>query len=124
MTAANPEQRPATLFGHPTGLFTLFFAEMWERFSYYGMRALLAVYVATMFFGHLGDQANAQAILVYGGYTALVYATGIIGGYIADHGAVNDHDPRLDVPSDGCAFVDGHRLASHNAAAKLPLNPQ
>jgi POT family proton-dependent oligopeptide transporter len=58
---------------------------MWERFAYYGMRALLAVYVATTFFGHLGDQANAEASLVYGGYTALVYATGIIGGYIADH---------------------------------------
>ena len=49
------------------------------------MRALLAVYVATTFFGHLGEQANSQASLVYGGYTALVYATGIIGGYIADH---------------------------------------
>jgi POT family proton-dependent oligopeptide transporter len=58
---------------------------MWERFAFYGMRALLAVYVAITFFGHLGDQANAQASLVYGGYTALVYATGIIGGYIADH---------------------------------------
>ncbi len=71
--------------GHPKALWQLSNIEMWERFSYYGMRALLAVYVATTFFGHLGDQANAQASLVYGGYTALVYATGIIGGYIADH---------------------------------------
>jgi POT family proton-dependent oligopeptide transporter len=71
--------------GHPKALWQLSNIEMWERFAFYGMRALLAVYVATTFFGHLGDQANAQASLVYGGYTALVYATGIIGGYIADH---------------------------------------
>ncbi|MBT8060794.1 MAG: oligopeptide:H+ symporter, partial [Gammaproteobacteria bacterium] len=71
--------------GHPKALWQLSNIEMWERFAYYGMRALLAVYVATTFFGHLGDQANAEASLVYGGYTALVYATGIIGGYIADH---------------------------------------
>ena len=57
---------------------------MWERFAYYGMRAILAVYVATTFFAHLGAGANAEASLVYGGYTALVYATGIAGGYIAD----------------------------------------
>jgi len=70
--------------GHPISLWQLSNIEMWERFAFYGMRALLAVYVATTFFGHLGDQANSQASLVYGGYTALVYATGIIGGYIAD----------------------------------------
>ena len=72
-------------FGHPRALWQLSNIEMWERFAFYGMRALLAVYVATRFFDHLGDQANAQASLVYGGYTALVYATGVIGGYIADH---------------------------------------
>jgi POT family proton-dependent oligopeptide transporter len=71
--------------GHPKALWQLSNVEMWERFSFYGMRALLAVYVATTFFGHLGEQANAQASLVYGGYTAMVYATGILGGYIADH---------------------------------------
>jgi POT family proton-dependent oligopeptide transporter len=70
--------------GHPKALWQLSNIEMWERFSYYGMRAVLAVYVATTFFGHLGDQANSAASLVYGGYTALVYATGIIGGYVAD----------------------------------------
>ncbi len=71
--------------GHPTALWQLFNIEMWERFSYYGMRAVLAVYVATTFFAHLGAGANAEASLVYGGYTALVYATGLAGGYIADH---------------------------------------
>jgi POT family proton-dependent oligopeptide transporter len=75
---------PGEILGHPKALWQLSNIEMWERFAYYGMRALLAVYVATTFFGHLGDQANAEASLVYGGYTALVYATGIIGGYIAD----------------------------------------
>jgi POT family proton-dependent oligopeptide transporter len=70
--------------GHPKALWQLFNIEMWERFAYYGMRAVLAVYVATTFFAHLGAGANAEASLVYGGYTALVYATGIAGGYVAD----------------------------------------
>ncbi len=68
------------LFGHPTGLYTLFFAEMWERFSYYGMRALLVFYMIKGFMG-LGDtEANA----IYGAYTALVYMTPFFGGLIAD----------------------------------------
>lgn len=70
--------------GHPKALWQLFNIEMWERFAFYGMRAVLAVYVATTFFEHMGAGANAEASLVYGGYTALVYATGIAGGYIAD----------------------------------------
>ena len=69
-----------TLFGHPVGLYTLFFAEMWERFSYYGMRALLVLY---MIKGFLGMNDNA-AYAVYGAYTALVYATPFIGGMLAD----------------------------------------
>lgn len=69
-----------TLFGHPVGLFTLFFAEMWERFSYYGMRALLIFYMLKGFLG-LND---SQAYGVYGAYTALVYATPFIGGILAD----------------------------------------
>ena len=79
-----PDLPPGEILGHPRALWQLFNIELWERFAYYGMRAVLAVYVATTFFGHLGDQANAEASLVYGGYTALVYATGIAGGYIAD----------------------------------------
>src|SRR5438034_10235556 len=69
-----------TLFGHPVGLFTLFFAEMWERFSYYGMRALLVFYMIKGFLSYSDDTAYA----VYGAYTALVYATGFIGGMFAD----------------------------------------
>ena len=69
-----------TLFGHPVGLYTLFFAEMWERFSYYGMRALLNLYMIKGFLGFSDDEAYG----VYGAYTALVYATGFVGGMFAD----------------------------------------
>jgi len=72
-------------FGHPRGLSTLFFTEMWERFSYYGMRALLVLFmtnaVAT---GGMGlDDVTATAI--YGLYTAAVYVVALPGGWIADH---------------------------------------
>ncbi|MCI0363413.1 MAG: peptide MFS transporter [Phycisphaerales bacterium] len=77
---AGPQNQHPTLFGHPTGLFTLFFAEMWERFSYYGMRALLLFYMLKGFLGY-GD---SQAYAVYGAYTALVYMTPFFGGMIAD----------------------------------------
>ncbi len=79
----NNEQMPMgsrTLFGHPTGLFALFFAEMWERFSYYGMRALLLFYMMKGFLGY-GDK---DAYSVYGAYTALVYMTPFFGGMLAD----------------------------------------
>lgn len=66
--------------GHPAGLFTLFFAEMWERFSYYGMRALLVLYMIKGFLQY-GDE---QAYTVYGAYTALVYMTPFFGGLLAD----------------------------------------
>ena len=73
-------QQPGTLFGHPTGLFTLFFAEMWERFSFYGMRALLLFYMLKGFLGY-GDR---DAYAIYGAYTALVYMTPLFGGMLAD----------------------------------------
>ena len=79
MTSKTPSEQ-ATLFGHPTGLFTLFFAEMWERFSYYGMRALLLFYMIKGFLG-FGDR---EAYAIYGAYTALVYMTPFFGGLIAD----------------------------------------
>ena len=68
-----------TFLGHPRGLFVLFFAEMWERFSYYGMRALLIFYL-TQHWLFSDDRAS----IIYGAYTALVYITPVIGGYIAD----------------------------------------
>ena len=75
-----PQIEGPTLAGHPTGLFALFFAEMWERFSYYGMRALLVFYIMKGFLG-LGD---TEAYKIYGAYTALVYMTPFFGGLIAD----------------------------------------
>jgi POT family proton-dependent oligopeptide transporter len=71
-------------FGHPRGLSTLFFTEMWERFSYYGMRALLILFMtAPLATGGLGfDTATAGA--VYGLYTSMVYMTTLPGGWIAD----------------------------------------
>lgn len=80
MTTAAGSAPPATLFGHPPALFTLFFAEMWERFSYYGMRALLLFYMLKDFL-HYNDGA---AYAVYGSYTALVYMTPFFGGMLAD----------------------------------------
>jgi proton-dependent oligopeptide transporter, POT family len=71
-------------FGHPRGLSTLFFTEMWERFSYYGMRALLILFMtAAPAAGGLGfDTATAGA--VYGLYTSMVYMASLPGGWIAD----------------------------------------
>ena len=71
-------------FGHPRGLATLFFTEMWERFSYYGMRAILLLYmVAPASSGGLGF-ATEKGTSVYGWYTMGVYAMSIPGGWIAD----------------------------------------
>jgi proton-dependent oligopeptide transporter, POT family len=74
----------ASFFGHPRGLSTLFFTEMWERFSYYGMRALLILFMtAAPAAGGLGfDTATAGAI--YGLYTSMVYLTTLPGGWVAD----------------------------------------
>ena len=72
-------RRSEEVVGHPRGLFVLFYAEMWERFSYYGMRALLVLYLTK--FWLFGD---GKANLIYGAYTALVYITPVLGGTIAD----------------------------------------
>ena len=75
---------PGGFFGHPRGLSTLFFTEMWERFSYYGMRAILLLFMtAAVAEGGLGWDA-AKAGPIYGLYTALVYLTALPGGWIAD----------------------------------------
>ena len=71
-------------FGHPRGLSVLFFTEMWERFSYYGMRAILILYmVAPVTSGGLG-YSTVRAASIYGWYTMLVYAMAIPGGFVAD----------------------------------------
>src|SRR5947207_15424491 len=74
----------AGFFGHPRGLSTLFFTEMWERFSYYGMRAFLILYmVAPAAAGGLGF-TDARAASIYGTYTGSAWAASILGGVIAD----------------------------------------
>ncbi len=80
----SPTRDDRAFFGHPRGLSTLFFTEMWERFSYYGMRALLILFMtAAPAAGGLGfDTAAAGA--VYGLYTSMVYMTSLPGGWIAD----------------------------------------
>jgi POT family proton-dependent oligopeptide transporter len=79
-----PSSQDQRFFGHPRGLATLFFTEMWERFSYYGMRALLILFmVASVEKGGLGfDVGKSGAI--YGLYTAMVFLVGLPGGWIAD----------------------------------------
>ena len=74
----NPTARD-TWFGHPRQLARLFTTEMWERFGYYGMRALLTLYLAKHFL--FSDQTTTG---LYGGFTALVYLTPLVGGYLAD----------------------------------------
>jgi POT family proton-dependent oligopeptide transporter len=75
---------PGGFFGHPAGLSTLFFTEMWERFSFYGMRAILLLFMtASVAEGGLG-WLDAKAGPIYGLYTAMVYLTALPGGWIAD----------------------------------------
>ena len=86
MGGTTPELESKTFLGHPRGLSTLFFTEMWERFSYYGMRAILVLYMTAALTGdnpglHI-DTGVAKA--VYGTYVGLVYLTPIAGGWIAD----------------------------------------
>lgn len=76
--ASGPTPPPASQ-GHPRGLFTLFGAEAWERFSYYGMRALLVLYLVKKI-----GLAREEALAIYGLYTGLVYLTPLLGGYLAD----------------------------------------
>ena len=86
MSQTHPVSPEKTILGHPTGLFVLFFTEMWERFSYYGMRAILVLYLVGQ-----TDAENAglgwtepNALKLYGWYTMLVYVMSIPGGIIAD----------------------------------------
>jgi POT family proton-dependent oligopeptide transporter len=77
--AAIAVSRKPEVMGHPKGLYMLFFAEMWERFSYYGMRAILVFYLTQHWLFNDG-----RSNLIYGAYTSLVYITPVLGGYLAD----------------------------------------
>ncbi len=79
VSTPDPVTGDTSFFGHPKGLFILFLTEMWERFSYYGMRGLLIIYLTQHFL--FSDEKSA---LIYGAYTALVYVMTIIGGTLAD----------------------------------------
>ena len=83
MNSLNKSGLP-TIIGHPEGLFVLFFTEMWERFSYYGMRALLVLFLITASDKGGWGWDREKALALYGWYTGLVYLTPIIGGFIAD----------------------------------------
>ncbi|WP_299837830.1 oligopeptide:H+ symporter [uncultured Tenacibaculum sp.] len=71
------------ILGHPSGLFYLFFAELWERFSFYGMRALLTLYMVNEIFKALAEK-DVAAAAVYASYGSLVYASTVVGGRISD----------------------------------------
>ena len=77
--AAAGALKQRTFLGHPVGLYVLFFTEMWERFSYYGMRRLLVLYMVNYF-----KWAQKDASAIYKWYTSLVYLTPLLGGYLAD----------------------------------------
>jgi POT family proton-dependent oligopeptide transporter len=78
-----PPIKPDTILGHPRGLFYLFFAELWERFSFYGMRALLTLYMVKELFA-AAQNRDELAIGIYAAYGTLVYATPVLGGILAD----------------------------------------
>ena len=73
-----------TLFGHPKGLFVLFFTELWERFSFYSMRGILTLYMVSVVLVAMRSEAGGQADAIYGAYLGFVYATTFIGGTLAD----------------------------------------
>lgn len=73
------------VLGHPSGLFVLFFTEMWERFSYYGMRALLILFLVAKVSDDGWGWTRADAMSLFGWYVMLVYFLPLLGGWIADN---------------------------------------
>jgi POT family proton-dependent oligopeptide transporter len=100
-----------TFFGQPRALATLFFTEMWERFSFYGMRAILVLYLiappdgATVPGGGLGFN-DADAAAIYGTYVSLIYLLPLVGGWVADRLT----GPRKAVLIGGIVIAAGHFL--------------
>jgi POT family proton-dependent oligopeptide transporter len=109
-TEISTQTSDSRFFGHPRGLATLFFTEMWERFSYYGMRAILILFMtATVSSGGLGLDV-ATAGVVYGLYTAGVYLAALPGGWIADRF----------LGLQRAVFVGGIFIAAGNALLVVP----
>jgi len=84
MTDTTADGGQKQIFGHPRGLMTLFFTEMWERFSYYGMRALLVLFMTDQVMNGGMGLTDQSATAIYGIYTALVYVVALPGGWMAD----------------------------------------
>ena len=83
----NSVPKAGEMLGHPKGLFLLFTTELWERFSYYAMRAILVLYLVDQVYSEGGNGmgwTQADALSMYGTFTGLVYLTPLIGGWIAD----------------------------------------
>lgn len=107
-----PVDTSTSFFGHPRGLATLFFTEMWERFSYYGMRALLVLFMTAAVLNQEGEQAEhpglgfdeGTASAIYGLYTSMVYFLSLAGGWVAD----NVWGQRKSVFIGGCVIAAGH----------------
>ncbi|MBL1281533.1 MAG: MFS transporter [Fluviicola sp.] len=85
MSNQNSDMFNSKVLGHPSGLFVLFFTEMWERFSYYGMRALLVMFLTASLTDSGWGWPKDQAYVLFGTYTALVYLSTMLGGYFADN---------------------------------------
>ncbi len=84
MNTAAEDFFKSKVLGHPSGLFVLFFTEMWERFSYYGMRALLVMFFTASLMEQGWAWPREHAMALFGSYTALVYLSTLVGGYMAD----------------------------------------
>ncbi len=84
MSTITNDPKVFSLLGHKPSLFMLFFTEMWERFSYYGMRALFVLFLTSQIIDGGWAWSNEDALKLYGWYTGLVYLTPIFGGFIAD----------------------------------------
>lgn len=84
MNSSNNNFFDTKVMGHPAGLFVLFFTEMWERFSYYGMRALLVMFFTASVMNHGWGWSEGHAYAIFGTYTSLVYLSTMLGGYFAD----------------------------------------
>src|SRR6185295_15736889 len=82
-TSANATPEFPQKLGHPAPLWMLFMTEFWERFAFYGIRWALVLYIVAQFHGG-SNTGQADANLTYGSYLALVYASAILGGYVAD----------------------------------------
>ncbi len=115
MSSLNAQSNNKDLFGHPKGLYVLFFVELWERFSYYGMRAILTLFLVAPI---LVDSpmsgfgwSNAETLSFYGTYTMLAYLTSIPGGIIADRWLGQKHTVMLG----GMLLVIGHSVLAISA---------